>query len=102
MGSNTMMSICFTLSPSMENVMPTRATMKFAQDACGLKMKPVADTGGKNWQKLYEKAKADLRDKDKTIEELHKQIEDSLAEAETLIVEGDNGELKQLLETLYR
>ena len=39
--SNTMMSIVFTLSPSKDNIKPTRATMKFAMDACKLKMKPL-------------------------------------------------------------
>merc|ERR1711879_573488 len=52
---NTMMSIVFTLSPSIDNIMPTRATMKFAQDACKLKMKPVQGKGKQNFEKMYTK-----------------------------------------------
>jgi len=79
--SNTMMSICFTLSPSMQNIMPTRATMKFAQDACKLKMKPVADTGGKNWQKLYEKLKVTLTEKLELIDKLQETIDGGIEHA---------------------
>jgi len=78
MTTNTMMSIIFTLSPSWDNVMPTRATMKFAQDACKLKMKPIADTGSKNWQKLYEKLKESLAKKDEVIEHLQEQIQEGI------------------------
>merc|ERR1712083_650789 len=58
--SNTMMSIVFTLSPSVDNVMPTRATMKFAQDACKLKMKPIKSKSKKNFEALYNKLKEQL------------------------------------------
>jgi len=78
---NTMMSICFALSPSMENVMPTRATMKFAQDACKLKMKPHADTGGKNYQKMYEKLKVTLTEKMDLIEEYEHTIGEGIEHA---------------------
>merc|ERR550532_3537809 len=73
---NTMMSIVFTLSPSVDNILPTRATMKFAQDACKLKMKPVADKGKQNWKKMYDKLKATLQEKLKLIEELEAVIEE--------------------------
>lgn len=93
--TNTMMAICFTLSPSMENVMPTRATMKFAQDACKLKMKPVADTGGKNWQKMYEKQKALLQEKLDLIEELQHTIDEGISAG------GGDGNTGDVLGKLY-
>jgi len=100
---NTMMSICFTLSPSMENIMPTRATMKFAQDACKLKMKPVADSGGKNYQKLYQKLKETLDEKQKMIEELQNTIEDGIDNANEAFEESaDGGVMAELLGHVYQ
>lgn len=81
--SNTMMSICFTLSPSMDNIMATRATMKFAQDACKLKMKPVADSGGRDWKKAYEKLKVKFDEKVKTIESLQNHVDAGIEHAES-------------------
>merc|ERR1719420_2836159 len=88
MTTNTMMSIVFTLSPSWDNVMPTRATMKFAQDACKLKMKPVADTGNKNWHKLYDKLKESLAKKDEIIEDLQEQLQQAIEHHSTQVEEG--------------
>jgi len=82
--SNTMMSIVFTLSPSMSNIMATRATMKFAADACKLKMKPVADTGKKNWQKLYKKLEAQLIEKNNLIKELQAHMNDGADIAQSM------------------
>jgi len=82
--SNTMMSIVFTLSPSMSNIMATRATMKFAADACKLKMKPVADTGKKNWEKLYKKLEAQLIEKNNLIKELQEHMNDGADIAQSM------------------
>jgi len=81
--SKTMISIVFTLSPSIDNIMPTRATMKFAQDACKLKTKPVAGKGRKNWKKAYDKLKQVLNEKT----ELLKQYEEAMKEARELVEE---------------
>jgi len=99
---NTMMSICFTLSPSMENIMPTRATMKFAQDACKLKMKPVADSGGKNYQKLYEKMKVVLEEKEKVIHELQEAVEEGVDNASDAIADiAESGVVAEILGHMY-
>lgn len=100
--TNTMMSICFTLSPSMENIMPTRATMKFAQDACKLKMKPVADAGGKNYQKLYEKLKVVLTEKETLIKELQQAVEEGVDNASDAIADiAESGQLAEILGHIY-
>lgn len=99
---NTMMSICFTLSPSMENIMPTRATMKFAQDACKLKMKPVADSGGKNYQVLYGKLKDVLAAKEKLIEELQQAVEEGVDNASDVIADAaESGVVAEILGHMY-
>jgi len=100
--TNTMMSVVFTLSPSHDNIMSTRATMKFARDACKLKMKPVADTGKKNWERMYNKLKFLLEEK----EDIIKKYEEGMKKAETImqvVEENDTAteKLMQNLQTLY-
>jgi len=97
--SNTHMSIVFTLSPSVDNIIPTRATMKFAQDACKLKMKPAKGKGQKNWQKMYGKLKADVDDKMALINELEQKLE-KVVDASVDVVNNDN--LIQKLSTMYK
>eukprot|EP00493_Phyllostaurus_siculus_P026203 UN26548 len=101
MTTNTMMSIIFTLSPSWDNVMPTRATMKFAQDACKLKMKPVADTGSKDWHKLYDKLKESLQKKDEIIEDLQEQLQQAIEHHSTQVEEG-GGHMEEVLTHIYQ
>jgi len=100
--TNTMMSIVFTLSPSHDNIMATRATMKFARDACKLKMKPVADTGKKNWERMYNKLKLLLEEK----EDIIKKYEEGMKKAEAIMREVEENDtatekLIQNLQTLY-
>jgi len=97
--SNTHMSIVFTLSPSVDNIIPTRATMKFAQDACKLKMKPAKGKGEKNWQKMYEKLKADVNDKMELINKLEEKLE-KVVDASVDVMKNDN--LVQKLSTMYK
>jgi len=101
MTTNTMMSIIFTLSPSWDNVMPTRATMKFAQDACKLKMKPVPDTGSKDWHKLYDKLKESLAKKDEIIEDLQEQLQQAIEHHSTQVEEG-GGQMEEILTHIYQ
>merc|ERR1719499_831564 len=102
MTTNTMMSIVFTLSPSWDNVMPTRATMKFAQDACKLKMKPVAASGGKNFQKLYEKLKETLNEKLELIDKLQAIIDQGIEHMETSGGNSGGGHMAEVLGTIYQ
>jgi len=102
MTTNTMMSIVFTLSPSWDNVMPTRATMKFAQDACKLKMKPVAASGGKNFQKLYEKLKETLNEKLELIDKLQSTIDQGIEHMETSGGNAGGGHMAEVLGTIYQ
>merc|ERR1719403_391562 len=105
MTTNTMMSIVFTLSPSWDNVMPTRATMKFAQDACKLKMKPIADTGSKNWQKLYEKLKESLAKKLELIDKLQNTIDQGIEHMESSGGSSggaSGGHMAEVLGTIYQ
>jgi len=90
--SNTMMSFVFCLSPSLENIMATRATMRFAADACKLKMKPIAASGGKNFQKLYEKLKLQMDEKQKMIDELNNTMNEAMSGGA-----GDGGALATIL-----
>jgi len=98
--SNTMMSICFTLSPSKDNIMPTRATMKFAQDACKLKMKPIADTGSKDWKKAYEKLKVVLDEKIKLVEKYENMVEAGIEHTSGSGSGATDGHFKELLSHL--
>jgi len=99
--ANTMMSICFTLSPSKDNIMPTRATMKFAQDACKLKMKPIADTGSKDWKKAYEKIKIVLEEKIKLVEKYEQMVDAGIEQTGGSSGSGaTDGHFKELLEHL--
>jgi len=96
---NTMMSIVFTLSPSIDNVSQTRATMKFAQDACKLKMKPVKDKGKANYKKMYEKLKQQLEEKLDLVEELEKKIQEGIENSMEMRLEYE--QLRGKMSTIY-
>merc|ERR1719192_2565056 len=68
-------------------------------------MKPVADTGGKNYQKLYEKLKETLNEKVELIEKLQATIDAGIEHVESSggsSSGGGSGHMAEVLGTIYQ